>query len=162
MNNNLAKSAISGVMGTTFMTLFSIITSEKKNRQFREHEILSMLLKAFPVEKSNRVAIGWIAHYMTGVAFNTVNQSILRKLEKSPTFFNGLLLGAVNGTIGIAIWKTIFELHPNPPKISLNRYLAHLMLAHLVFASMANVTMKGVTPTHKKAVTPTQKKVVEI
>lgn len=148
MNNNLAKSAISGVTGTTFMTLFSIITSEKKNRQFREHEILSMLLKIFPLQKSNRVAIGWIAHYLTGVAFNTVNQNILAKLQKSPTFLNGLLLGALNGTIGIAVWKTIFMIHPNPPKISLNRYLAHLMLAHLVFASMANVTMKGIS--HKQ------------
>jgi hypothetical protein len=145
MNNNLAKSAISGVMGTTFMTLFSIITSEKKNRQFREHEILSMLLKTFPIQKSNRVALGWLAHYMTGVAFNTINQYVLRKLQKTPTFFNGLMLGAANGAIGIAVWKTIFEIHPNPPKISLNRYLAHLMLAHLVFASMANVTMKRVT-----------------
>jgi hypothetical protein len=145
MENNLAKSALTGVIGTTFMTIFSIITSEKKGRQFREHEILIKLLKAFPISKSNRVALGWIAHYLTGMTFNMANQAILKKLKTSPTFFNGLILGGLNGAIGIAVWKLIFETHPSPPKISLNRYLAHLMLAHLVFASLANLSMKGVS-----------------
>lgn len=145
MTNDLVKSALTGVIGTSFMTLFSIITSEKKNRQFKEPEILGMLLKNLPINKGNRIAIGWIAHYLTGVAFNVVNQNILKKLHSSPTFFNGLLLGAVNGAVGVAIWKAIFEAHPNPPKISMNRYLAHLMLAHLIFAALSNVSMKKVT-----------------
>ncbi|HEX2935484.1 MAG TPA: hypothetical protein VHO72_09045, partial [Bacteroidales bacterium] len=139
MNNNLAKSAFSGVIGTTFMTLFSIFASEKRGRQFREPEILSMLLKDLPINKSKRIIIGWIAHYMVSVSFNMVNQKLLDKLQKSPTFLNGVLLGAVNGAVGLAIWKAIFEAHPSPPKIGLNRYLAHLFLAHLIFASLANV-----------------------
>jgi len=145
MNNDLVKSALTGVIGTSVMSLFSIITSENKNKQFKEHEILSMLLKSFPLNKSNRVALGWILHYATGMSFSILNQKILKKLETSPTFFNGVLLGAVNGTIGIAIWKAIFEIHPSPPNINLKRYLAHLMIAHIVFAALSNVTMKGVS-----------------
>ena len=152
MNNDLVKSAISSVIGTTFMTIFSIVTSEKKDRQFREPEILSKLLEVFPLNKSNRVALGWIAHYLTGMTFNMANQAILNKLKTSPTFFNGLLLGGFNGAIGVAIWKAIFEAHPSPPRISLNRYLAHLMFAHLIFAALANVSMKGVNKVSTKEI----------
>lgn len=143
MNTDLVKPALSGAIGTTCMTLFSIITSEKKKRQFREYEILTMLLKEFPVSKSNRVALGWIAHYLTGIAFNVANQKLLKLLKTKPTLLNGILLGVANGIIGIVIWKTIFKIHPSPPAISLNRYLPHLMLAHLIFGAFSNVSMRG-------------------
>lgn len=150
MNNDLLKSAVSGVIGTTFMSLFSVLTSETKKEQFKEHQILSDLLKKVPLNKNNRLALGWIAHYLTGVSFNMANQAILNKLKTSPTFFNGLLLGALNGAVGIAIWKAVFEAHPSPPNINLKKYLAHLVLAHLVFASLANVSMKSVTKKSEK------------
>jgi len=145
MNNVLIKSAITGAIGTSFMTLLSIITSEQKGRQFREPEILGSLLKPLPLNKNSRLAIGWIAHYITGMGFNMVNQALLKKIKTSPTLFNGLLLGAANGAVGIAIWKAIFEVHPSPPRISQQKYLAHLLLAHIVFAAFSNISMKGMT-----------------
>lgn len=143
MNSHVLKSAASSIPGTTGMTVFSILTSQKKHQQFREHEILSALLKIFPLNERTRNALAWTGHYGMGMAFNVINQQLLKKLKGSPTFLNGLLLGAVNGAIGITIWKIIFELHPSPPKINLNRYLAHLMIAHLVFAGLSNVSMKS-------------------
>lgn len=145
MKVELIKPALLGALGTTGMTLFSILTSEKKNQQFREHEILSLLMKPLPISKTNRVALGLIGHYLTGMGFNTVNQAFLKRIKKKPTFLNGLLLGAANGVVGIAIWSVIFKLHPNPPDINLRRYLGHLMLAHLVFGASSNLTMKGVS-----------------
>lgn len=143
MNSHVLKSAASSIPGTTGMTVFSILTSQKKHQQFREHEILSALLKIFPLNERTRNTLAWTGHYGMGMAFNVINQQLLKKLKGSPTFLNGLLLGAVNGAIGITIWKIIFELHPSPPKINLNRYLAHLMIAHLVFAGLSNVSMKS-------------------
>ena len=145
MNVDLVKPSLSGAIGTTCMTLFSVMSSEKKHRQFKEHEILAILLKPLPLSKNKRLALAWLGHYAVGIGFNTLNQTLLKSLRKKPGFFNGLLLGAANGLIGIAIWKTIFALHPKPPKINLNRYLAHLMLAHLVFGAFSNISIKGIS-----------------
>lgn len=151
MNVDLVKPSISGAIGTSIMSLFSTVTSEKKHRQFREHEILAMLLKPLPLSKRNRLVLAWLGHYAIGIGFNTINQTLLKSLRKKPGFLNGLLVGAANGLIGIAVWKTIFALHPSPPKISLNRYLAHLMLAHLVFGAFSNISMKGISKNTSKA-----------
>jgi hypothetical protein len=151
MNVDLVKPSLSGAIGTTCMTIFSVVSSEKKNRQFREHEILAKLLEVFPIDKTNRVALAWLGHFGMGMGFNTINQALLKSINKRPTFLNGLLLGAANGLVGIAVWKAIFALHPSPPKINLNRYLAHLMLAHLVFAAFSNISMKGITKNTTRA-----------
>lgn len=142
MSAELLKPALSGAIGTTFMTVFSSLVSEKKKRQFREHELLSDLLNVFPIEKNNRIRLALAGHYSTGMAFNIANQWILRKMKAKPTLLNGILLGALNGAIGIAVWKTIFEIHPSPPKISLKRHLAHLLLAHLIFGTLSNAGMR--------------------
>lgn len=150
MNITIAKPAISGAIGTSFMTIFSALVSEKKNRQFREHKILKELLKIFPLENRNRSALAWVGHYTMGMAFNVINQYSLKKIKTPPTILNGILLGAINGIIGISIWKIIFAIHPSPPKIELNRYLAHLMLAHLVFATFSNISSNVVQkPKHE-------------
>jgi hypothetical protein len=151
MTSLLAKSAASSIMGTTGMTIFSILSSQKKNQQFREHEILAALLKILPINSRHRMALAWAGHYGMGMAFNMVNQLLLKKLKSSPTLLNGLLLGAANGVIGVTVWKTIFELHPSPPKINVNHYLSHLMLAHLVFAALSNVSMKSADKLSNKA-----------
>ncbi len=142
MSSQLLKSAVSSIPGTTGMTFFSILTSQKKNEQFREHEILSALLKIFHLNEKSRKTLAWAGHYGMGMSFNVVNQQILKKLKISPTLLNGVLLGAANGAVGIMIWKLIFKLHPSPPNINLNKYLAHLMIAHLVFAALSNISMK--------------------
>jgi hypothetical protein len=143
MTLDLVKPALAGAVGTTGMTLFSIVTSERKKHQFREHELLSELLKITPLSKNSHASMGWIGHFITEIIFNTINQNVLKAMKKRPDILNGLILGAVNGLVGIAIWKMIFELHPSPPKINLTRYLSHLMLAHLVFAVLSNVSTKG-------------------
>lgn len=143
MNLDLVKPALTGVFGTAGMTMFSEVTTQKKNHQFREHEILSELLKVAHLKKNNRLALGWAGHFMTGMVFNIINQRILKAITLKPSILNGLLFGAANGLVGIAIWKVIFELHPSPPKINLPRYLGHLMLAHLVFAVLSNISMNG-------------------
>jgi hypothetical protein len=150
MNDNLIKSAVSDIIGSTFMSLFSELITEKKQEQFKQHHILSHLIRKMPLNQDNRLAVGWIAHYLTGVSFNVANQTIINKLRTSPTFFNGLLLGALNGSAGIAIWKAAYEPHPSSPNIRLNKYLAHLVLAHLIFASLANVSMKGISNNQEK------------
>jgi hypothetical protein len=143
MSSQILKSAASSVPGTTGMTIFSILTSQKKQEQFREHEILAALLKIFPLNDKARMTLAWAGHYGVGMAFNTINQQLLKKLKSSPTLLNGILLGAVNGAVGITIWKLIFMLHPSPPNINLNKYLSHLMIAHLVFGALSNFSMKS-------------------
>jgi hypothetical protein len=48
---------------------------------------------------------------------------------------SGLFLGGMNGIIAVAVWGTVFKIHPRPPHINYSKYYNHLLLAHLVFGA---------------------------
>jgi hypothetical protein len=128
---------LSGALaGTSAMTLYSYVLSSKKNKQFREPELLAILLKRlFPESKKSTTQMeGWILHYGVGLLFTAVYDRIWRK-TKGPSLPSSLLLGAISGLIGIGVWKKTFDLHPDPPSIHFKKYYGHLFVAHLVFGA---------------------------
>ena len=124
-----------GIVGTSAMTLFSYLVSERKNKNFREPELLGQLIERLPIKSSNQSAhiAGWAIHYAIGISFMVCYSKIWEHTRSKPTLSSGALLGAVNGLVGVSGWKLMFEAHPNPPAKELKPFFGHLILAHVVF-----------------------------
>lgn len=62
-----------GIAGTSCMTLFSYITSEKKNRNFKEPKLLDKLINRLTsLDKTSTIVAGWVTHYTIGIIFATI------------------------------------------------------------------------------------------
>jgi hypothetical protein len=144
-----AKSIMTaGTAGTSAMTALSYLVSEEKNKQFKEPELLGELLVRLVPQTGQRFAqtAGWAAHYAVGFGFTTVYNFLWRNTQMKPSFSGGLFLGAVSGVFGAAVWKTVFQLHPNPPKTDFKKYYLHLLVAHLVFGFATALTYRATLP----------------
>lgn len=132
------------ITGTTFMTLYSIVVSEVKNKNFKEPEILSQLLhRLLPaLKKRNARIAGWIAHYTVGVLFAAVYIYLWEKKNIKPTIWNGVIMGGVTGFPAVLIWKATLKLHAFPPKLHVNRYYLQLIMAHMIFGSFCVIGHK--------------------
>ncbi len=140
---NVFNTLLSGVMGTSTMTLFSYAASEKEGQQFKEpillHKLFRRALPFLPGKRSGRSARfdGWILHYIAGFLFSAAYDRIWNKTRVTPSIPAGMMLGAVSGLAGIAIWDLMFRMHPDPPKVNVKDYYKHLMAAHVVFGVFA-------------------------
>lgn len=146
------EAALSGIIGTTLMTVFSYLTSSKKGLNFREPELLGKMAENLvPASKPIAEPIGWIAHYLTGEAFATTQQLMLDKLQVKPSLKAGLVAGVAAGLVGIAIWEVASQMHPEPPKLPKKRLFPHLFVAHLIFSTAASLTVRAMRDSHKGA-----------
>jgi len=129
-----AKVTLSGLTGTSLMTLFSYLVSQSKDRNFKEPERLAELMERLSpsIDKGTAVPAGWAAHYGMGMAWAFVHAFLFQKGVKT-NLKNTFILGALSGAAGVLIWRLTFKLHPNPPQIHFNRYAGHLILAHIIY-----------------------------
>lgn len=135
----------STIAGTSAMTLFSYLISDKKDENFREPLVLTdLILRLFPtMKKSDAVVEGWLLHYISGLGFCCVYHQLWKTGKVKPGILSGSLLGAASGAIGILVWKAVFKSHPNPPAKNLKKYFGHLLLAHVVFGAFAGLAYKS-------------------
>lgn len=146
------KILISAIVGTSAMTLFSYLTSNKKNKNFREPQLLGQLIKRLPVngsKKSSQMA-GWGMHYAIGTLFVVCYSELWEQTKGKPSLASGTVLGAGSGLVGVMGWKLMFEAHPNPPAKNLKPFFGHLILAHIVFGISSALTYK-ITDGNKSA-----------
>lgn len=138
---------LAAFVGTTSMTLFSYLVSRKKNKNFKEPELLGkMLYRVIPgIKKPDSKVAGWCLHGATGLAFTIVYKVLLDHTKLKSNVPEAILLGVANGLAGVVIWKTTFLLHPNPPKINFRKFFGHLIVAHLFFATPALLILKDST-----------------
>jgi hypothetical protein len=127
------------LLGTSAMTAASYAISRKKNKQFREPDLLAKLLKRLipDLEKRNAQLSGWMIHYGVGLLFSAIYDKVWTKTKMDPTLKNGLLLGGLSGAAGAIVWKTTFALHPDPPANDREKFYGHLIIAHLIFGAGA-------------------------
>ena len=126
-----------GVIGTSSMTLFSYITSEKKNKNFKEPKLLCKLINRLAsVDKTSAIIAGWAAHYTTGIIFATLYSGLLQKTKLNNTLSEGIVTGALSGIVAVAVWHTVFKLHPVRPHVKLKNYYGHLIVTHIVFGAV--------------------------
>lgn len=133
------------IVGTSAMTLFSYLISEKKEENFREPLVLADLIsRIFPtMRKSDAALEGWGLHYFSGFMFCYGYHKLWKTKKVNPGVVSGSLLGAASGVAGVLVWKAVFKLHPNPPAKNLKKYFGHLLLAHVVFGAFAGMAYKS-------------------
>jgi hypothetical protein len=135
MKHSAEKIAKGSLEGTTMMTLYSYAISNSKNKTFKEPALMAELIKRlFPSQQGwPAEAEAWAIHYLVGAGFTSAYHLLLSLTNAKPSWRTGLLFGAASGLLGAGIWKIVFLLHPNPPKIDYRRYYLHLIAAHIVF-----------------------------
>jgi hypothetical protein len=128
-----------GITGTSAMTLYSYILSIVKSRDFREPQILSQLLRRLQPAVSKKVAdiACWNVHYTVGVFFAAVYDELWKQGKLKPNLKNALMLGVLSGGFAIAVWHSVFNLHPDPPQKEFRRYYWQLFTAHVIFGAFA-------------------------
>ena len=141
---NAGKIIATGLIGTTFMTLFSYAVSSVKKRNFKEPDLLAHLEKnPLPVEsKEQALPVGWATHYTIGVVWVVVFHLLWKKTKMEPTTTSGLFLGLVSGLTGVFSWAFFLHSSDDPPLINFKRFYAHLILAHLVYSLSATYTAR--------------------
>jgi hypothetical protein len=133
-----------GTVGTTAMTLFSYLISEKEGKNFKEPELLGKMVDRLSpaMEKQESAATGWAMHYAVGILFAALYYVILKKAGSNPAISRGLLFGGITGLPAILVWDVVFKVHPNPPRIPYAKYYKHLFVAHLIFGAFTFLQYK--------------------
>ena len=137
----IGKVIIAGVVGTTFMTLYSYLKAKKEDQEYLEPVMINKLIdnsKNLPsIADEDLHAAGWILHYTTGVGFFTMYHLLWKKALVKPTIFKSILLGSISGIVDILVWKQLFAQHDRPPRNYRYGYYRQLFVAHIVFAISA-------------------------
>lgn len=127
---------VSGFIATSLMTLFSYLISNIKGRQFREPELLNILISRstlFPWKIKKDSWVGWAIHYSIGWFFVICFYLIWKYTKMEPSVATGALFGFLAGIIGISGWKIFFLLHHDPPEIDFKNFYIQLIVAHIIF-----------------------------
>lgn len=127
---------LSGLIATSLMTLFSYLVSNITKHQFREPQLLNILLQrspAVPLKPGLKNITGWIIHYSIGWLFVTIMAFLWERTFIEPSTISGAILGLFFGFIGIAGWKVFFYLSPKPPEIKFDKFYFQLIIAHIIF-----------------------------
>jgi hypothetical protein len=142
--DQLQKTALSGFIGTSFMTASSELMSVLMGENFREPEHLeTMISRLVPHLSAHAKKIaGWGAHYAMGFVFAAVYVQLWESKKIKHSLKNGLILGALSGVLGFLIWKATFKLHPLPPWLNYDHYYLQRIPAHVVFAVFATIAYR--------------------
>ena len=125
-------------VATAAMTTFSYVMTRKKEKQFREPELLNDLISGsttFHLQVSKENILGWVAHFAIGVAFTVLFWLLCTWNILDIGVLSALIFGVAAGLTGIASWHLMFFLNENPPDIPLKDFSLQLMIAHVIFAA---------------------------
>lgn len=141
------KIIIAGIVGTTFMTLYSYWKSKDENQEYVEPVMLNKLIDNSDnmpeIEDNDTHPAGWGLHYLAGIAFVAAYWMLWRRVLKQPTGTKILVVGGLSGLTGIAVWKFLFTQHNDPPHNYRLGYYRQLLVAHIVFAAFALLSYKA-------------------
>ncbi len=130
------KILVAGVVATSLMTIFSYGVSIVRSSQFREPQLLNILInrsRLFNFKLSKTSKVGWGIHYFIGLIFILIYDIIWKNTQLQPTLTPGIIFGFITGIIGVIGWKIMLSLHNNPPNIKWIEYYLQLIVAHVIF-----------------------------
>jgi len=141
---DILKIMIAAFSATNIMTTFSYLISVTYNKLFKEPVMLNYILNGVGISLNGKLkkAEGWIAHYIIGLFFVIIYESIWRYTDIKFGWISGLAFGAVSGGIGILGWHLIYRLPDKKPVAPLRDYYLQLFLAHIIFACAVVVAFK--------------------
>jgi hypothetical protein len=136
------------IAGTAAMTIFSYFLSGKKDKDFREPALLGKMAKRILPGSDKTVSeiAGWMMHGSMGLFFAWMYQRLPEIRKMYPDLPDDVFVGVVNGVLGVILWKFVFSLHPDPPKVDFKRFYQHLILAHIIFSTTALSVMDEEIP----------------
>jgi len=144
--NTAGKILVAGIIGTTFMTVFSYLIANKEEEQYREPELLNSLIdrsKYLPSIRNKKThPAGWAAHYIIGILFMLSYKMLWHKALKKPSITKTIIIGSASGAVGIVSWKIFFSQHDNPPHNDRYGYYRQLFFAHIIFSASAVLTYR--------------------
>lgn len=148
----LGTTILAGLVGTTAMTAFSYAVSALKKDNFKEPELLNILIQKQPDNnKVNRNSFaGWLLHYSVGCIWAGVYSLSLDALNIKPTNKRALFFGTFGGTSGVLIWKFILKKHSQPPQIAYKQFYQQLFWAHIIYALATSNTLAYQAKTESK------------
>lgn len=150
--NTAGKILVAGIIGTTFMTMFSYLIADKEEEQYREPELLNALIdrsKYLPsISNKKSHPLGWGAHFLIGILFMISYRMLWHKALKDPSTAKTIIIGAASGAVGIISWKIFFSQHDNPPHNDRYGYYRQLFFAHIIFSAGAIVSYKQLSSTN--------------
>ena len=137
----ITKIIAAGIVGTTFMTLYSYMISRKEKQQYVEPVLLNKLIDGSEnlpdIENKDTHPAGWFAHYGVGILFVVGYWIVWRRALRSPGPVRALVIGALSGIVAIGAWKAMFAANANPPHNDRYGYFRQLFYAHLIFSALA-------------------------
>lgn len=141
------KIIIAGIVGTTFMTLYSYLKAKKENQEYVEPIMINKLIDKsdnLPDIKDNYThPAGWVMHYATGISFMALYYLLWKKALHKPNAGKIAIIGSISGLTGIAVWKFLLTQHDRPPHNYRYGYYKQLFFAHITFTLFAMCTYKG-------------------
>ncbi|TSJ36366.1 hypothetical protein FO440_22945 [Mucilaginibacter corticis] len=142
--DQLSKTALTGLAGTTVMTAGSELMSLIFHENFREPEHLETLIsRLLPhLSKQAKQIAGWGAHFAMGLVFAAIYVELWETKKVRHSIRNGIILGAISGVLGYLIWKATFKAHPLPPWLNYSHYYLQRIPAHIIFAVAATITYR--------------------
>jgi hypothetical protein len=151
--NQVSKTAIAAVTGTTFMTANSYLMSEIFGENFREPQHLATMIGrlAPKLSKYAKYIAGWGAHYAMGFVFAAIYVELWETHKIKHSIANGIILGLISGILGFLIWKGTFKAHPLPPLLNFDHYYLQRIPAHVVFAVFATIAYRLIKSTSEKS-----------
>jgi hypothetical protein len=142
--NQVSKTTVTALVGTSFMTANSYLMSEIFGENFREPQHLATMIGrlAPKLSKHAKQLAGWGAHYAMGFVFAAIYVEMWESHKIKHSILNGIALGLVSGILGFLIWKGTFKAHPLPPSLHFDHYYLQRIPAHVVFAVFATITYR--------------------
>ena len=131
---------IAGFAATSLMTAFSYLMANLKKSQFREPELLNMLLsraRSTSLKLPKNHPTGWVIHYTIGWLFVLIFHLLWQYTKLEVSLSSGGGLGFVAGIFGIGGWIVFFKLNAYPPQINFKDFYIQLWVAHVIFGLTA-------------------------
>jgi hypothetical protein len=139
-----------GILGTSVMTAFSHVLSQRAGENFSEPELLAFFYKAFGLPAHRLAGIaGWHLHYTMGVSWTFLYALMLKKGWIKNHRATALAVGAASGLAAVACWRRLFSASSRRPRTHTLTFYAQLIPAHILFALMAMEVLK-----HENACAP--------
>ena len=121
---------IAGLMGTSFMTIFSQILGKVMGQNFNEAELINKLLN-----RRGRTYhyLGWYIHYAIGFIFAAGLRALYLLTEFERYIIIGIPIGLGLGAFGGMCWYIFFFKKTETPNLEFKNFFGQLLIAHVIF-----------------------------